>query len=415
MVELLPLPDYREKLIVMGTSVRKNLITLQAYLTGLDWQELPPRTRLHPIFVADFEPSQAPAEAYLREWVARHGGEVLRSMPASVGDFTDQHPIAHQWSQSSMARVGQNKNKILRRALELKADAVWLVDADVIVDRTTLVSLLTCEKPIVCGNYWTKWGVQQSETQPIFAGPVLWLNHPYTLAGRGMEEWEFRSKLIRRELCQVWGQGANSLIDRKVLEAGITFDYLPDVPRDGLMGGEDRHFCIRAERAHLPMYGDNWIDAFHVYRPEDEAKIPAMLKRLGTPHPVKPILGDLVSLKLQALEPLQTPRGLQQVAPQFVRGRLGQIPLLPELEEAVYSLSRGGITVVRAHCPVNHPVGYFRGRARLFRMTLIDCKPLCYPPVLEDELYLGAHSGTWVDRATLTPPLEAGILEGVNA
>lgn len=412
-VQLERLPDYRDRVIVVGTSCRKNLTTLAAYLTGLEHQELPPRTRLHPIFVADFEPSQSDAEVFLREWVTARGGEVLRGVPSAVGDFTDQHPIAHQWSGTAMSRVGQNKNKIIRRTLELRADAVWFLDADVIADRTTLASMIATEKPIVCGNYWTVWGKPQGETQQIFSGPITWLQHPYSLAGRGMEDWEFRAKLIRREVVQVWGQGACSLIDRKVLEAGINFDYLPDVSKDGLMGGEDRHFSIRAERSHIPMFADNWPDQFHIYRPEDEAQIPAMLARLGTVHPIIPALGDLVSLKIQALEPLPTQRGLQQLAPYPVRGRLGTIQMLPELEEAVYGMTRGQSVTVRTHCPVSHPLPYFRGRARLYRLTLVDCKPYGFPPVLEKELHVGPRSGAWIDRATVTLKQQAGIAEQV--
>jgi hypothetical protein len=412
-VQLEKLPDHRDRVIVVGTSVRKPLPVLTAYLAGLDHQELPPRTRVHYVFAADFQPDQADAEIVLREWVTQRNGEVLRGVPSALGDFTDQHPQAHQWSGSAMARVGQNKNKIIRRALELKADAVWFLDADVIADRTTLASLVACEKPIVCGNYWTVWGKPPGETQQIFSGPICWLQHPYSLAGRGMEDWEFRAKLIRREVVQVWGQGACSLIDRKVLEAGINFDYLPDVSRDGLMGGEDRHLCIRAERSHIPMIADNWPDQFHIYRPEDEVKIPAMLKRLSTPHPTKAILGDLVSLKIQALEPLPTQRGLQHLAPYPVRGRLGTIPMLLELEEAVYGMTRGQSVTVRAHCPVSHPLPYFRGRARLFRIQLVDCKPYQHPPILEDELHVGRFSGKWIDRTTLTPQLQAGLAEQI--
>ena len=414
MIELQPLPDHRTRTIVVGTSVRKNLNTLRAYLDGIAWQELPPRTQLLPIFVSDFAPDQADAEAYLREWVTQRGGEVLRGLPGNAQDFTDQHPIAHQWSGQAMERVGRNKNKILQRALQRKADAVWLVDADVICDRTTLQSLIALEKPIACGVYWTVWGKPAGETQPIFAGPQVWLQHPYQLSGRGMEEWEFRAKLVRREVTQVWGQGACSLIDRRVLEAGINFDYLPEVSRDGLMAGEDRHYCIRAERGHIPMFADPWPDQFHIYRPEDEAKIPEMLKRLGTPHPEKAQLGDLVSVKIQALEPVPTPRGWQQVSPQYLRGRLGQIQVLPELEEAIYGLARGQVTVVRAHIPISHPIAAFRARARLFRVTLIDTKPNGFAPILEDELFVGARSGKWLDRTALTPQLEAGILENVN-
>lgn len=410
-----PLPDFRERLIVVGGSVRKNVDTLRYFLASLDAQDLPPRTTLLPIFVADW-PATDPAEQLLREWVQQRGGEVLRGMPSGVGDFADTGLPTHQWSSSAMARVGANKDKVLRRARELKADGCWLVDADLIMDRTTLASLLSVDKPIACAVYWTHWNRQATERAPSFAGPQVWLTHPYGLDGRGFEAGEFRERLVNRTLTQVWGQGACSLIRKDALAAGVSFARLPDVTGGGLMDGEDRHFCIRAERSHIPMFADPWPDIFHVYHlPEDLQWAAAVASRLATPHPERAALGDLVSLKLEALEPMPQADGrFVQVPPQFVRGRLGQIALAPELEEAVYGLTRGQVTIVPTHFPLHAKVGYFRGRRRLIRVTLIDAKPFCYAPVLEDELWVGPKSGRYLDKQQLTPPQEAALVEATR-
>jgi hypothetical protein len=198
------------------------------------------------------------------------------------------------------------------------------------------------------------------------------------------------------------------------LESGVDFTPLPEVSQDGLMGGEDRQFCIRAERAHIPMYADPWPDIFHVYHaPEDVASIPEALGRLGMAHPTKAGLGDLVSLKLEALEPVPSQRGWTNIAPEFARGRLGQLPLMPEIEEAVYELPRGGQRILKVHCPVHHPFGFYRNRVRLFRVTLIDAKKFVFPPVVEHELFVGKLSGAVVDSATLSPIQQASIVETV--
>jgi len=413
MTELLPTPDVRPTVIVVGTSVRKPLEVLKPFLESLAWQDLPPRTALLPIFVPDW-PQKDPAEDFLRTWVQERGGECLRGVPSAVGDFSDGPEFdSHQWGGSAMARVAQNKNKILRRALDLKADAVFLCDADLILDTTTLASLIACEKPIVSSVFWTHWSKRGYETRQIHAAPACWLRHPYELAGRGMDEAEFRQKLINRELTQVWGFGASTLLQRKVLEAGITFDYLPDVPRTGLMAGEDRHFSIRCERAHIQAFSDPWSDLFHVYHADRHLPlIPEMVKRLSTPHPPKANLGDLVSLKLEALEPVPHGNGGFQAMPrQHIRGRLGQIQLMPELEEAVYSLSRGETRIVPVHFPAHHALPYFRGRRRLIRLTLVDTKPFGFPPVLDAELFVGPKSGRWMDTTTLTADQLKGMEE----
>jgi hypothetical protein len=346
--------------------------------------------------------------------VAEHQGECLRGVPGTAADFADTPNFdSHQWGLTAMRRVGANKNRILAHALARKADAVWLVDADLILDRTTLTSLLATEKPITTAVYWTHWTKRGFETRQIHAAPQVWLRHPYELSGRGMDEAEFRQKLINRELTRVWGFGACTLIQRKVLEAGISFDTLPDVPQQGLMAGEDRHFCIRAERAHIDAYADPWPDIFHCYHADQHVPlIPQMAERLGTPHPKRAQLGDLVSLKLEALEPVPHGNGQWQTMPrQHVRGRLGQIPLMPELEEAVYGLERGDIRVVPVHFPIHHSLAYFRNRRRLIRLTLVDAKPPSWPPVLDAELFVGPQSGRWMDTTTLTTQQLEGMKE----
>lgn len=404
MTELHPTPDHRNTTIVVGTSVRKHLDVLKVFLDSLAWQDLPPRTQLLPIFVPDW-PQKDAAEEYLRTWVQERGGECLRGVPTTAGDFADTPEFdSHQWGLTAMRRVGANKNKIIHRARELKADALWLVDADLILDRTTLASLMAVEKPITTAVYWTHWTKRGFETRQIHAAPQVWLRHPYELSGRGMDEAEFRQKLINREVTRVWGFGACTLISRAVLEAGITFDPVPDIPQQGLMAGEDRQFCIRAERAHIEAFADPWPDIFHLYHADQHLPlIPEMVRRLGMAHPRKAVLGDLVSLKLEALEPVpHSNGGYQGIQRQHVRGRLGQIAVMPEIEEAVYGLARGETRVVPVHFPIHHVLPYFRGRRRLIRITLIDVKPLSWPPVLDAELFVGPNSGRWADTTTLS-------------
>ena len=410
-MQLAVLPEAHEPLIVVGTSVRKPLAVLQPFLESLTWQELPKRCKVHYVFVPDFTKEQADAEAYLRAWVKERGGEVLRGIPSTDGDFSDAPGIpTHQWTANSMRRVGANKNKILQRALALKADAIWLADADLLMDRTTLLSLWAVEKPIACAVYFTHWVRATKETVPSHAGPQVWLRHPYLLDGRGMEEWEFRAKLVNRELTRVWGQGACSLIRTPVIQAGISFEQIPERTMDqGLMLGEDRQFCIRAERAHIDMWADPWSDIFHIYHlPDDLQRIQAMTERLSAPHQLRAALGDLVSLRLDALEPFPQPNNQwYRVPPQFVRGRLGALALQPELEQAILDMDRGTERIVPVHCPLHYPLGYMRGKRRLIRVTLIDCKKFSYAPVIEDELI--PKGSTQMDTATLTPRQLAAV------
>lgn len=409
-----PLPGQRETVIVVGTSVRKPLNILSAHLQSLAWQELPSRTRIVPVYVPDFSPDQSDAQELLFRFVNERGGILIQGASQGGEDFSDAaHHDSHVWTQTAMARVGHNKNLIIQKALEIGADYVFFCDADLILDRTTIKSLVDAQKPISSAVYWTYWTKRGTETRQVHAAPQVWLRHPYDLSGRGMDDAEFRQKLLARGLTRVWGFGACTLIQRSVFEAGVSFEYLADVPQTGLMGGEDRHFCIRAERLHIDAYADSWPDVFHIYHGDlDVPRIPEMIARLGTPHPEKPSLGDLVSLRLRPLEPVPVgPGQLQQAATVQTRGRLGQLAMLPEIEEAVYSLKRGEKQVVRVHYPVHHPLGWLRGRTRLIEVTLIDCKPFAHPPILEDELYVGQNSGAWHDQVTLNANQHESIRE----
>lgn len=393
-VELALLPEVRQTLVVVGTSVRKPKVVLDAYLKALAWQDLPPNTVLKPVFVPDgLEPD---AELLLRDWTAEHDGELLRGLPAGVQDFSDAHPETHQWSPSAMQRVGANKDRILQRARQLNADFVWLCDADLICDPTTLRSLLGCAAPIATAVYWTRWSKSGTETRQIHAAPQVWLRHPYQLDGFGWSEAQFREKLVKREIIPVPGYGACTLISRQSIEAGVSFAPLPDVPMQGLMAGEDRHFCIRAQRLHQQSVADAWPDIFHIYNLADDVpKIPEWEHRLGRRHHQHVRLGDLVSLTITPLEPIAwAGGGYTQVPPQHVRGRIGALSLVPELEEAVYGLERGHDEIVPVHFPVHYPAQVYAGKRRLFRVKLHDVKPISaqFPPTLEEEMIVGQGS-----------------------
>jgi hypothetical protein len=407
-VELAVVPHEIQHLIVVGTSLRKPANILAAYFQSLAWQIKPRNTQFVYLFINDgLEPD---ALALAQEFVAVHGGQIIQGSVVPTGDFTDVG-ITHGWTDTAMGRVGRYKDLILQAARENRAEAVWFCDADLICDPMTFSSLWSIPEQIVCGVYWTRWTKGTHEGPPVHAGPQVWQQHPYGLAGNGMDEWELRRKLTHRQIVHVYGQGACTLIRREALMKGVSFAPVPGNTGAGLMQGEDRHFCIRAEMLHIRMVADGWPDIFHIYhRPEDEARIPEMLERLYFQsddsedgcEKARPVLGDLVSLELHALEPVNTQHGVQYVPTQLVRGRLGRLVLHPELEDAVLHMERGEVRVVPVHFGLDYPFAPYRGQRRLIRVTLIDHKPHGYAPVIEDELIVNSV-GSAIDTITLSP------------
>lgn len=393
MVDLVLVPDKRQQVIAVGTSIRKSATILRHYLASLAAQELPPNTRLLPIFVLDG--ADAEARALIFDWTRQYEGAIIGEITERVQDFDDNHPDSHQWSESAMVRVGANKDRIIAEARRLGVDALWFCDADLICDTTTLKSLLAAPGPITTAVYWTRWSARAIETQQVHAAPQVWLRHPYDLKGAGYEEHEFRALLASRQLLKVAGYGACTLIQKRALDNGASFAPVDGVPRVGLMAGEDRQFCIRAQQLHLDGWADAWPDIFHIYHPTDVAKAPEYAARLSAPHADRANFGDLVNLTIAAIEPVPWQGGgFTGIPPQYVRGRLGALPLAPELEEAVYELKRGESKIVPVHFPAHYEVPFYRGKRRLIRVTLNDAKPLCWSPNLEDEVLRGVRAGS---------------------
>ena len=202
-----------------------------------------------------------------------------------------------------------------------------------------------------------------------------------------MSEQEFRDKLARRQLVKVLGYGACTLLQRRALDAGVSFAPVEGVPRAGLMAGEDRQFCIRAQMLHLDGWAEPWPDIFHIYHPTDIDKAATYAQRLSEPHAARAAFGDLVNVTIQPIEPIPWQGGgYTQVPPQYVRGRLGALPLMPELEAAVYALQRDESRIVPVHFPVHYPVPFYAGQRRLIRVTLNDVKSQGWAPTLADDM-----------------------------
>ena len=416
-VELGVVPHEVQHLIVVGSPVRKPAPIVSAWLTSLKWQVIPRNVQLYHVFVDDG--CDAETRALLDAFVAERGGQVWDAPEKGVPDFRDDGGT-HEWTETAMGRVGAHKDAILNFARANRAEAVWLVDADLICDPMTLSSLWSVPDPIIAAVYWTRWMRVPEEHPPVHAGPQVWLGHPYQLHGNGMEEWEFRDRLINRRLTQVFGLGACTIIRREALLRGVSFAKWPANNMPGIGQGEDRMFCLRAEHLHLKMTADPWPDVFHIYHhPEDVALIPEMVTRLGPILPAymqsapgesfheiprKPELGDDISVELTAMETIPTHQGNMRAPTQYVRGRLGKLRLVPELESAVLEMTRGEVRVVPVHFPLSYPFPPYRGQRRIIRLTLHDHRPHGFAPVIETELFVN-QVGSSIDTTQCPPEL----------
>ncbi len=351
--------------ILGGAVVRQDPRILAAHLKTMKWQELRDGHTLDLAYVVDLD---IDSPGY------REALDLLTDDPDIRPIMTDvmERPAGaeyeagedtHRWQIATFQHLARLKQTFLDYAVEHGYDAVFMVDTDLLLDRHTLQSLIDTGMPVVSGVFWTSWA---SDSPPL---PQVWQRHPYELGTVKLPEHKFLSNISKRQLQQVGGLGACTLIDVKLLDKLRYWPFLEGLPTEGMWQGEDRHFCIRANRAHIQLWADPWPDIYHVYRPSYVEHIPNVMGYLEFADLPSADIGDLVSF---TLEELDTPAlaGLRM----HVRGRLGQLELLPEIETDLQSLAPGQECLTRVSFPLHYPVEDLRGQTRLMRIKLLAVK-----------------------------------------
>lgn len=370
-----PIPAVSQPRVLVASVVRKSAPIVRAFAETLTWQRA--AAEFGALFLLDLDglPDATESEAALR---AAFPMATFAPAPApAVGDYTEDAAGTRGWSAPAFARMATNRNAILAHAIAQRFDAVWLLDADVLCDPTTLASLLAADASIVSAVYWTRW---QPTMPPL---PQVWLRHPYALTeafGFGADPADFLGALATRRRLRVGGLGACTLIRTDAIRKGVTYARVDGLAPGPMADGEDRHFCERARRLHVPLVADAWPDVWHCYRPADVDRIGPMLDRLRASVVERPADGDCVSVRLDACEPLQTGRGMMLPEPQWVRGRLGCLPLIPALEAAVRATPVGETRLVAVTYPSGYELATLRGARRIVRVSVLDAKRYAEPP-----------------------------------
>ena len=395
-----PIPPLRRTSILVASVVRKPPEVLEAWLTTLAWQQFRQSVDVTFALIANFADADPFKDAAMA--VLAKANVPVEEIPAPLGDYGDT-AATRAWTANSFVRMAELKNRLIQRALDAKVDYLFLIDADVLCDPYTVQSLLDADAPIVSAVYWTNWQrALPGAADFVHAGPQVWLRHPYHLNDERYTESEFRARLIERKRTRVRGLGACTLIRADALASGVNFSRVDALPPGPMSEGEDRHFCARAQRLHIPMVAEPWPDVYHAYHPAEYPDIPQQLQRLGEVHPERPVLGTLVNIKIEPLEPVMDALGRQMMlSPKYVRGRLGVLPVLPQIEEEVAKLSVGESAIIRVMYPGHFALDWLRSQTRLMRVTLLDCKVARYAPVIQREMFAGS-TGRYLDSTTLT-------------
>lgn len=365
--------------ILAGSVVRQDAEVLAAHLKTMLWQETDADVDF--VYVNDLDPD---AEDYKES-----SNALFDSGVDVINSPMDQRPSGaeyvageqtHHWTEPTFSWLGHLKQGLLDKAVAERYDAVFLADSDLLMDPRTLQSLIDANKPIVSAVFWTAW---QRGTDYL---PQVWLRHPYGLEGRGMSRDEFLLKLASRELTRVWGLGACTLIRTDVLDRVRYAPLLQGLPQGGMWQGEDRSFCIRAERAHIEMWADPWPDVWHCYRPSDREQIDVRLAQLSQVN--KPVagLGDWASFAIEPLEEEQL-----KGATVHKRGRVGTMRILPEIEYHLMHTGVGDDAVITLAFPPWYELEPYRKQDRVVRLRVMGAKGNHPPPNLERRYAVYSH------------------------
>lgn len=342
---------------------------LDIHLKSVTSQTLPKHVTVDYLYLADPELSEASLECLRTHLIA-----VLPTDPKPVEAEYTVSEETHHWNMPTFYWLGDQKQRLIDHAKDLNYDGIFFVDSDLVLDRGTLSSLLSTGKSVVSGVFWTKW------TPKMPALPQVWMEHPYEMQGRGVEAHEHLSSAANRHLWKVAGLGACTFIKKQVL-GQLGYGQVLGLPEEGMWQGEDRAFCVRAERAHIDLFADGWPSIYHIYRPSDIPGAIEFEKRLSEDHCKNIRFGDLVSLRLTPVE-----EGNLTGWSLPYRGRLGNGELLASLERALEGRCEGDDFFASVKFPIWWEVPEYRGVNKVIRIQVLGVKsPGLHPGREADE------------------------------
>lgn len=146
---------------------------------------------------------------------------------------------------SSGTLIFDQRNSLVKTALDIKADYLLFVDADMRFPKDTLTILMAHDKDIIGVNATTRSEPVKPTAKNIHInedGSIDWMPI-YSNAKTGLDK--------------VDGMGCGvMLIKRKVIEGlEVPYFYFEQLPNNKILG-EDIYFCVKAKDAGF----DTWVD-----------------------------------------------------------------------------------------------------------------------------------------------------------
>ncbi|WP_026487473.1 glycosyltransferase [Caldanaerobius polysaccharolyticus] len=251
--------------VLLGSPVKQDYAILKEFLESINNLETE-EIELDIMFIDDNDDTKS--KRLLKNY--RKNGCRIIVKPSENSISYSKDDTTHYWNHQLIRKVAAFKNAIIAYAKENHYDYLFLVDSDLYLHPMTLKQLILSKKDIISEIFWTKWTPDSIEL------PQVWLEDNYRLYARKKGEilsqeevnkrtFDFLNILQKPGVYRVGGLGACTLISKKAINAGISFDEIYNISFEG----EDRHFCIRAVALGFELFVDTHWPSFHMYRDSD--------------------------------------------------------------------------------------------------------------------------------------------------
>ena len=256
--------------LLIGSPVRQKPKILHEFLLGLDAAD---QSGLLVSYCFVDDNTDSTSSELLSQFAESHDCQIFRGAELSGKAQLDRYDcdeVTHNWDMTAIHKIAFFKDTIIEYAISEGFDALFFVDSDIVIDRRTLLHLLSKNVEIVSNVFWTQWQPGWDLEPQCFWMPDLAMQTkspfapPMPLDEARQLRLDYFAKMRVPGLYRVDGLGACTMILRSALEKGVRFRAIPNL---SLMG-EDRHFCIRAGALDIPLYFDTVYPVYHIYREE---------------------------------------------------------------------------------------------------------------------------------------------------
>lgn len=153
------------------------------------------------------------------------------------------------------------RNKIVKKAIELKVDFVMMVDNDVVLPKDALLNLISHGKDVVMGYYAHR--LHNKFTGESCVCKLGEFNYTKMFTSEELKELRENGEY----LIQIHGGGSGCILIRTSLFQKIDYPWYKWVNyQDGGVLSEDLYFCEQCKAHGVPMYVDTRVSCGHIFR-----------------------------------------------------------------------------------------------------------------------------------------------------